>query len=358
MNISIATRKCGSLVVLLVSCGLAFAQAPQSDCITAPSKDCDLHTTITDVAAPDAPAITVLGLSPTNISKPTSPAEFATDLLNAFDDNGHFQSGVALDAVPFLVFGGRSFTLGDYAASGVKAYVIRVLARTSTSFATVKGTSSPDMSVRLATGFRVTLLDLSDPRAKFYNCVAKINPKVDPNNPTAASDLENQIKKCRSGDTVWNGTSLVIAGAPTWISNEGSTTSLKQNGGGYWISYAQGLGTWGQLIINGRRQTGEHVAPQGASTTTTFVLQDTTVAGGAFRIGHSDFNGVVEGLYIGKRTGGIPDSYPEFGFGIEKKLADNLYLDANYRYDVNSKLSTSGVLANLKWSFSQQPKRK
>lgn len=63
--------------------------------------------------------------------------------------------------------------------------------------------------------------------------------------------------------------------------------------------------------------------------------------------------GIVEGLYIGKRTGGVPDTYPEFGFGLEKKLASSLYLELNYRYDVTSR-QTSGVLANLKWSFSRQ----
>jgi hypothetical protein len=58
---------------------------------------------------------------------------------------------------------------------------------------------------------------------------------------------------------------------------------------------------------------------------------------------------------VGKRTAGIADSYPEFGFGLEKRLGTGFYLELNYRYDVGSS-NVSGVLTSLKWSFSQQPK--
>jgi hypothetical protein len=355
MNLSTASKSVALLWVVLLFGTLDRCQAQkQPDCITVSDK-CDLHATVANVAAPDAPAITVLGLSPTNISKPTSPAEFATDLLNAFDDNGHFQSGVALDAVPYLVFWGRSYSLGQYANKGPRAYFIRLFSRSSVSFATVKGTSSPDTSTRLSTGFRVSLFDLNDPRAAFHKCVSEIDVVPDPDNLDAAAKVQSKlIKDCRAAKRAWNSTSLVIAGAPTWISNDGVTTSLKTNGAGYWVSYSQGIQDWGQLIMNGRRVTGAHVAPQGASGSAPFVIQDTSVFGGAFRAGRSDINAIFEGLYIGKKTAGVPDSYPEFGVGLEKKLASNLYLDVNYRYDVNSKVSTSGVLANLKWSFNKQ----
>ena len=122
----------------------------------------------------------------------------------------------------------------------------------------------------------------------------------------------------------------------------------------------------GQLIVAARRQTGQEVVPPSTSSgaamssasaaaASPFVIQDSTVAGGTFKFGRADFNGSVSGLYIGKRTAGIADSYPEFGFGMEKKLVNNLYLELNYRYDVTSK-GASGILANLKWSFSQQAK--
>jgi len=138
---------------------------------------------------------------------------------------------------------------------------------------------------------------------------------------------------------------------------------MKYNGGGIWASFGYGISDWGQFIVNGRRETGQNVVPPSSNTnsqsagTAAFVLQDTTIAGGSFKFGRSDFNGTVAGLYIGKRTAGRPDSYPEVAFGLEKKLVEGFYLELNYRYDVTS-TATSGILANLKWSFSQQPKEK
>jgi hypothetical protein len=370
MNISTLSRYSAVLAILMLASQVSLAQngSPNSspsntsgpqDCIVAPS-NCNLNNTITDIVAPDSPAFTILGLSPTNTTSPNSPAQLAASALSAFDDNGHFQSGTAIDVVPFLIFKAKSFTLGEYAATGTKAYLVRVLSRTSVSFATTKGTSSPDTSIRMASGARISLIDLGDPRAAFQKCVNKINYHLDPSHPEITPpEIKQQLTQCGTdaAKKVWNATSLVIAGAPSWISTDGSTSSLKLNGGGYWVSFAKGLGTWGQLSVDARRETGQSVVPPGTSSSATnaFVLQDTTVAGGAFKFGRSDFNGIVEGLYIGKRTAGVPDSYPEFGFGIEKKLANKFYLEINYRYDVNSK-QTSGILANLKWSFSQQDK--
>jgi hypothetical protein len=358
-----------SLLLTLVQFAVPQTGAAQTPANAANSKDCvqtsvgcDLNATVTEIVAPDSPAFTILGLSPNNVSKPNSPASLAASVLNAFDDNGHFQSGAAIDVVPFLILRAKSYSLGQYTDKGIHAYTIRVLSRTSVSFATVKGTSSPDTAVRMATGIRISLLDFGDPRAAFQKCVGTINIPLDPNHPESPSDpqLATDLKKCRddAAKKVWNATSFVIAGAPTWVSSDGSSSNLSLNGGGYWASFAYGLGNWGQLTASARRQTGQLVAPPGSSSTassSSFVLQDSTIAGGSFKFGRADFNGLVQGLYIGKRTAGLPDSYPEFGFGLEKKLTNGVYLELTYRYDVTKK-QTSGVLANLKWSFSQQAK--
>ena len=401
MNISTLTRAVIAASLLLAVVQVGRAQAPSAnppagggaaaagasaapDCvgITNAKATCDLNSTFTDIAAPDSPAFTVLGLTPSNITKPNSPSALATAVLNAFDDNGHFQSGTAIDVVPFLVFKAKSFTLGKYADHGAKAYLTRVASRTSVSFATAKGTSTPDTSVRMATGIRISLLDFGDQRAVLGRCVGLINSPVDPNNPGApiSDKLKKQIADCRTTaqKKLWNATSVVVAAAPAWISTDGSTSNLKRNGQAFWASAAYGFGTWGQLILDGRRQTGQQIVPPtspsssstsaagtgsssatagtgGGSASNQFVLQDTTVLGGAFKFGQSDFNGTVAGLYIGKRTAGVPDSYPEFSFALEKKLATNVYLELSYRYDATQK-NVSGVLTNLKWNFSQQAK--
>lgn len=351
--------------------GQSGGVSASKDCISQPSQ-CDLNATITEIVAPDSPAFTVLGLSPTQVSKPTTPTEFATSVLNGFDDNGHFQSGAALDFVPFLLFASGNLSLGKYVPNDnaprseiLKSYTVRVFVRTSISYATTKGTSSPDTAVRIGTGLRIVLWQQNDPRALFYTCTKNIDVPFDPANPDAPDRLKavtDAIHKCRGANKVWNSSSLSFAGAPSWISTDGSAANLQLNGGGYWASLAYGLGDWGQIIATGRRMTGQSIpAPStssGGSSTgkNQFVLQDTTVAGGEFRFGRGDFNGNIQGIYVGKRTGGNPTSYPEFGIGLEKKLTTNLYLDVNYQYAVNTKLTASGIITNLKWTFNQQPK--
>jgi hypothetical protein len=389
MNMSIASRRILLILTFVIPGHLLVAQTQPttlnktstSDCIATDASTCDLNATITDIAPPDSPAFSLLGLNPTNVSKPNSPAELASSVLNAFDDNGHFQSGTAVDVVPFLVFKAKSFSLGQYTDRTMNAAATRVLSRSSVSFATTKGTSAPDTAVRLALGFRSSLIDSGDPRAGFQSCVRDINihlvpppedkPTAQPtfadsqNNPVSDDAFKKMFSDCRtkSGDKVWNANSVVVAGALSWISTDGSTSNLKSNGSAFWASAAWNMTTdWAQLIVSGRRQTGQSVVPPNSSSGGTtgndsFVLQDSTVAGGAVKFGRSGFNGTMTGLYIGKRTGGSPDSYPEFGFGVEKQLSSNLYLELNYRYDVTQK-NVSGVLANIKWSFSQQPKLK
>jgi len=387
MNTSTAS-KYAILSCLLVVCSLTLAGQTNNkssnnstaNCITTDASSCDLNATITDISPPDSPAFTLLGLSPSNVSKPNSPAQLAASVLNAFDDNGHFQSGTALDVVPFLVFKAKSFSLGQYTQESAAAAATRVLSRTSVSFATTKGTSTPDTAVRLGLGFRSALIDSGDPRAGFQRCVRDIdvhlvppqsvNPAEQPTladsqgKPVSDAQFKQMFADCRtkSGKSIWNANSLVVAGALSWISTDGSTSNLSSNGSAFWASTSWNMTTdWAQLIASARRQTGQQVVPpssgSGNTASSSFVIQDSTVIGGAIKFGRSDFNGNVTGLYIGKRTGGKPDSYPEFGFGVEKKLVNDLYLELNYRYDVTQK-NVSGVLANLKWSFSQQPKLK
>jgi len=301
------------------------------------------------------------------VSSPTSLSDLASSVISAFDDNGHFQSGAAIDIAPVPLFLAGSFTLGVYAKPTVKSYLIRVLTRSGFSYASVKGTSTPDTSIRMATGARLGLINLVDPRSILQKCVSNIDVPINPASPDSFSPgdlqkIKDGVSKCRQESTakVWNATSLIIAGAPSWISTDGSTSSLKLNGGGAWLTYAQGIGTSAQIVVTARRETGQNIVSPSTSTSTTstttptYVLQDTTVAGGSVKFGSGQFNGAISGLYVGKRTAGIADSYPELAASLEKEISGGLYIDVNYRYDVGQK-SLSGVIADLKWSFNKKP---
>ena len=323
--------------------------------------NCDIAITLQSMAAPESPAFTVLGLSPTSVTRPTSPTDFATALLNGFDQNGNFQSGVALDVAPVFVLARSGTFWAHYSDSGRKYWWVRPLARTTFSFGTTKGASSSDPALRIATGLRVVLYDERDPRYLYGQCIAKFKPKLNEPIDALRARLIAAREECIADNKeIWNASSLEIAGSPVWISPDGATPNFQLSGGGFWASAAIRLKTWGQLTGHFQRLTGEQVPapntpPDPVTGSPVLVAQGTTLAGGSLRFGSGKFNGNVNGLYVHKNVAGALDSYPEFEFGLERKLAESFYLDASYRYALGTKLTASGFLANLKWSFSKTP---
>lgn len=118
-----------------------------------------------DLAVPESPAFDVLDVTPETVIRPASPKEFATSLLNGVDRQGHFQTGLAIDTVPYLITPlSNNVTLDMYQhnPNGVNLY--RLLARTGLSIASVKGTDSDDEAWRLSAGLNLALYDAGDPR--------------------------------------------------------------------------------------------------------------------------------------------------------------------------------------------------
>jgi hypothetical protein len=113
-----------------------------------------------DLSVPESPAFTVLGLTPQNVVRPTTPGEFAASLLNGVDANGNLQTGIALDTTPYLTLAGNQLTLSEYRRSRMT----RLLSRTQISLATAKGSSEQDKAIRLGLGFHLTPWDRGDPR--------------------------------------------------------------------------------------------------------------------------------------------------------------------------------------------------
>lgn len=118
-----------------------------------------------DLAVPESPAFDVLDVTPETVIRPASPKELATSLLNGVDRNGHFQTGLAIDTVPYLVTPlSNRVTLADYQRNPDGFNLYRLLGRTGLSIATVKGTDSEDEAWRLSAGLNITPYDAGDPR--------------------------------------------------------------------------------------------------------------------------------------------------------------------------------------------------
>src|SRR5438046_2066040 len=104
-----------------------------------------------DFSVPESPAFTALGVAPQTVSRPAAPTTFATSLLNAVDDQGKLQNGLAIDFTPYLVFQGHKLTITRYRESSTAGEWRRILARTNVSLATTKRTDS-DATQRLSGG--------------------------------------------------------------------------------------------------------------------------------------------------------------------------------------------------------------
>ncbi len=337
-----------------------------------------------DLSIPESPAFTVLGLTPQTVTRPTSPRDFATSLLNGVDDKGNFQTGIAFDAVPYMIFAGPRLTLMDYNKGGASGYLTRLLARTQVSFATTKGASDDDKANRLALGLHMTLFDKGDPRVHrpsrgdddvlqcFANHLgfggviippgttdeelARITESLVASNNTEANKCRERGRKAN-----WNRSSWIVAFAPSWISSTGETKDYKGNGGGAWTSLAYGfegmpgLDRHAQLIFHGRFRSNEQVADPDAEGE--FFSQDSRAFGARFRVGTENTNGSLEGIYVRSRREDKPfDSSFRMSLGLERRVNENIWFNLAFGGESGKRDTKNNtfLITSLKWGLSRK----
>jgi hypothetical protein len=321
-------------------------------------------------------------VTPETVTRPTTPREFATSLLNGVDQQGNFQTGLALDFVPFLTFAGNSTSLFSYKHNPVE----RFLARTQLSFATTKGATDADKSTRLALGLRLTLWDTGDPRldTKLEECYAKADkdprlkqdeylPLFDDPEDVKAEKLARRKallgeldKPCNDASRKrnWNNSSWIVGAAPSWISKTGETKNFLWNGGGFWTSLAYGfagveaLKDNSQLIFHARYRNNESVAdPDNEGQ---FFSQDSAYFGTRLRIApgsaaKSIFS--LEGNFVrSRRDNNAFDNSSRYSLGLEQRMAENIWFSLalggqSGRTDGNNK---AFVLTSFKWGFTRK----
>jgi hypothetical protein len=364
-----------------------------------------------DMSVPESPAFTVLGLTPETVTRPTSPRQFATSLLNGVDTSGNFQSGLALDFVPYLLLAGDQSTLRDYQTR----YVTRLFSRSQFSFATTKGASDDDKSMRLALGLNLTLWDRGDPRTdeELMTCLStmklprpptQLEPELLEEPPSSADPREFAEQQKRYNEAVkrfgerlklytadnarfesekleaiefnngvssrcrdesrkrnWNRSSWTIAAAPSWISTTGQTKNFIWNGGGFWTSLAYGfegipgLKDRSQLILHGRYRNNEQVPdPDSAGN---FFSQNSAFFGSRFRHGSPTFNGSFEYTFLRTRLAGkASDNSARLSLGFERRIAGDTWFTLSLGGETGRADGKNNgfVLSSFKWAFSER----
>jgi hypothetical protein len=367
------------VIVAWLVCGIGDVALAQTPTATEPP----IRKLAVDWAVPESPAFTVLGVTPETVARPSSVQQLATSLLNGVDRRGNFQSGLALDAQPYLLGYGYRVSWTTYRDN----YLVRFLSRAQASIGTTKGASTEDKSVRTALGVRLTVFDLGDPYrdeatarclAGAGNAALKTPGLTEPGpfatdedktkftaslveamRPLEAVCRATQQAKFRSSR--WNESSMVVGVAPSWISETGTTSDLTSNGAALWTSVAYGFETVpgledsAQLILHVKHRTKEQVPD--SATSGRLVEQDSTVFGSRFRFGSANATASFEYVFLRLDLPGTPkDNSSRLSIGAERRIAQNAWLGFSFGTERgrDDGANKGYILTSFNWGFNQK----
>jgi hypothetical protein len=333
----------------------------------------DLHTPA-DLSVPDSPAFTALGVTPQTVSRPAAPMTFATSLLNAVDDQGKLQNGLAVDFTPYLVFHGHKVTITQYRAWSVWR---RAFALTNVSLATTKRTDS-DNTQRLSGGVHFTVFDIGDPRmdTALLDCYDKIamsllpTPEVPADAPTFTSMTSAAVSRCaeEAAKRNRNRSSLIVAAAPVWVTATGEVSDLTDDGGAIWASFAYGfdrfkrvrkvedlgkLAKRAQFIVHARWRANERIKGEDG----TVAEHDRRIIGARFRMTGERMNGSIELSHLDDSTSYGDSSKWRALIGLEHRVAEGAWLNVSFGREISSDGENEQLVvrSSIRWAFNGAP---
>jgi len=329
-----------------------------------------------DLSVPESPAFTVLGVTPQDVVRPSTLQEFGATVLNATDDKGNLQSGIALETNPYPLFKGAQLSLKDY--QDPRNWHLRLLARLRTSVATTKASGS-DTAERAAVGVVIVPWDTGDPRLDpvLTKCIndalsfgdAQPVPIGEPGKTTVTvlpAPTLKVIAACRSDfqervADYWATSSWMIGAAPTWISDTGAAKKLSADGGGIWTSLAIGINkdpqghSHSQMILHARYRSNEQVKGSDSK----YFGQDSQVLGARYRFGVPQFAGSIEASYVAQKPDGKPkDTFIRLIFGAERKVGESLWIQLALGREFDRTKGANGFVARsgFQYKFAQKSK--
>jgi hypothetical protein len=198
------------------------------------------------LSAPESPASGIIGANTSNIVRPGTVPAYGAALLNGFDINGNFKTGLGVAVSPYQILGTTTFD--QYQNDAFE----RILARTEFSLATAKGATDQDKSVQIGFGLRTVMFDAGDLAldSDLSHCgrqaaldagdlVDKMNPipkdVKEAAQPSPGIDVRNLlytsgIAKCTKSISqfLWNRSAWEIYGGNALVATNGSYNSVKQ----------------------------------------------------------------------------------------------------------------------------------
>ncbi len=310
-----------------------------------------------DMSIPESPAFVALGASPSTITRPSTPNELAIAILSGMNPAGRIQSGIAVDAVPYLLARGGSLTIRAYRDSA--SWLRRALYGAQLSLASLvsgAGDSTGTAAAELALGVRLVPYDRGDPRLDRLlaaDLARLLEPDRAPDRPpevpmavTRLGNLADSVRaaRARSRARNWNESRIEVGAALVLRSPDGTAEHLRGNGGAAWVSLAQRWGTRAQVVEHVRYKHTPHAA-----------ATDSALAGLRLRVGGPTFAWDIEGaLYHSHGADPGSASWARAVTGFEVRLANGTWLEVGFGSDIGGGIPPGRFLslANVKWSLS------
>ena len=330
-------------------------------------------------SVPESPAFSFLDMSPAKVSRPTTPRDFISSLVDAIDETGHVRQGVAIEVQPSAIFRvGAGLT--QYQNSPLR----RALTNAQMSLATVRA-AGDSTSTDFSYGVRFSIFDRADPMAdrsftgSLVNVLAACSdsagggPPALPTLPTqpsldtatarrlAAAEKAVALEKegaCNRAGIArlkdqyikdhWNDLHVALSYAGGHRLTSSLPTDPNELGHRVWLVAGFPVATYGQILGYYRLS---NVIPKDATARAT-----TNAYGGRAVVGKSTFNAFAE--LIGERKSSAAPNVDKrtssWSGGLEFRVSDQLWISTGLGSAAQEDDGPTVVIANLKWGLSDK----
>jgi hypothetical protein len=333
------TRHIITLAVIM-SAGLgapAFANDAKTDLV-------DVGNAITSSLEPESPTFQIIGVSTDDVSRPSSPGKLAVSLLNSLDQNGNFQSGLAVEFRPYLLFRQSELRLSEYKSNAM----IRQLSNIQVAIGVAKGSEKTDPSVKAALGFIWTPINgLDQNRASALSkCLegavgGPLGPDIAPEAAQAKKDGQKaELAACYKYHPLLpdNTTKLQLNFSPLFVSPTGKTSALKSKGFHAGAVFSLGLTKTATLVADPKATRSllvfaasyrkKELTPDPA-TEGSFLDRNRLSVGARAIFGRPDFALLSFQAFHqrAKYNNGERDNYATFVAGVDVRIAEKMWLN-------------------------------
>ena len=330
---------------------------------------------------PSSPAFVLLGVSPTRIQRPNTPATVAASLSDAFGEGNRAPTGYSIEVAPYWLLPHPSLTLDNY--KNDPASMLRTLTLslgTSDSAAAAENGGK----TKLALGVRSMLISSAGGPSVDSTCIVNaqragarlaqaigeiVNPMIQTNPDLTVEqveelrqsafetalerapadvkkEVEESTKECVDILSVNRGFTLDIAGGGAWSFDDGSWDAGRFATAGIWLTPAWKLNDNSDLVGIAS------VMWQGLDSDSTQTMLDVGIRGiHAWKsVGIS-----AETIYRHTRGGEVDNNQFRVDLGLDIEMVDGLWLTSTFGKDFNASGARSLLaIANLQWNIGDR----